>query len=288
MSSLDISYQDTSSTLQDYIALLKPRVMSLVVFTALCGALMAPGYRHPFLIAVGILCVALGAGAAGCLNMWIERTSDKIMARTKTRPLPAGRMDPDSALGFGVILAALSVLIMAVAVGHVPAGYLAFTIFFYVIIYTVCLKPYTDQSIVIGGLAGAMPPLIGWTVVNPQFDYMPFLLVAIIFFWTPAHFWALCLTQAGEYQKASIPMLPNTRGIKATKKQIGVYTLITVLATLCVSCHSVMVIMGIGYLGLTGYWLYGDHPKGSINLFWFSIFYLFVVFLIMTFEALYP
>ena len=210
---------------RDFWALTKPRVMSLVVFTALCGLLAAPGSIHPVIGFTAILCLALGAGACGALNQYFEADIDAKMARTAGRPLPAGRMDRASALNFGIGLAAFSVGIMGVAVNWLCAGLLAFSIFFYAIVYTIWLKPNTPQNIVIGGAAGAFPPVIGWAAVTGDVTLMPVLLFGIIFLWTPPHFWALALFVKTDYANAGVPMLPVVAGEKATRIQIGLYTI---------------------------------------------------------------
>lgn len=209
---------------RDFWALTKPRVMSLVVFTALCGLLAAPGDIHPVIAFTAILCIALGAGACGALNQWYEADIDAKMARTSKRPLPAGRMDREAALQFGIGLAAFSVGIMGVAVNWLSAGILAFSIFFYSVVYTVWLKPNTPQNIVIGGAAGAFPPVIGWAAVTGDVTLLPVLLFAIIFLWTPPHFWALALFMKTDYGAAGIPMLPNVSGQRVTRNQIFGYS----------------------------------------------------------------
>ena len=210
----------------DFVEILKPRVMSLVVFTGFVGLAIAPGHLHPVLAAVAVLCIAVGAGAAGAINMWYERDIDAIMRRTAARPLPAGRMMPGEALGFGVVLAVGSVLMMALVVNIVAAGLLASTICFYVFVYTIWLKRRTPQNIVIGGAAGAFPPLIGWAAVTGDIGWGPIALFAIVFFWTPPHFWALSLYRAEDYAKAGIPMLPVVAGAKETKRQMLFYTIV--------------------------------------------------------------
>lgn len=209
---------------RDFWALTKPRVMSLVVFTALCGLLAAPGHIHPVLGFTAILCIALGAGASGALNQWYEADIDAKMVRTARRPLPDGRMDRDAALHFGVGLAAFSVGIMGVAVNWLAAAILAFSIFFYAVVYTVWLKRNTPQNIVIGGAAGAFPPVIGWAAVTGDVTLIPVLLFAIIFLWTPPHFWALALFMKADYAAAGVPMLPVVAGQKATRNQIFLYS----------------------------------------------------------------
>ena len=277
---------------RDLLALTKPRVMSLVVFTGLAGMLAAPVMPPPAIGFTAILCIALGAGAAGALNQWYEADLDAKMRRTAGRPLPAGRMDRQSALHFGVGLAAFSVILMDLAANHLAALLLAVSILFYVLVYTVWLKPRTAQNIVIGGAAGAFPPLIGWVAATGSIDLLPVLLFAIIFLWTPPHFWALSLFVRSDYAAANIPMLPVVSGIEATRRQIALYSL--VLAAAAVAPWA---------LGLTG-WIYGAaavalslvfvamafavarnraaEPWGmgpEKRLFAYSIFYLFALFL---------
>jgi protoheme IX farnesyltransferase len=208
----------------DYIALLKPRVMSLVVFTGWVGLYLAPGHLHPLLAAVAVLCIAVAAGASGAINMWYERDIDALMERTRDRPLPAGRMAPGDALGFGVVLAVAAVGLMALALNIVAAILLALTIGFYIVIYTMWLKRRTPQNIVIGGAAGAFPPLVGWAAATGQIGLPALALFALIFFWTPPHFWALSLYRTGDYAKAGVPMLPVVAGARETKKQMLLYT----------------------------------------------------------------
>ena len=209
---------------RDFLALTKPRVMSLVVFTGLCGMLAAPQPIHPVLGFVAVLCIALGAGAAGALNMWYEADLDAQMRRTRERPLPAGRMEPQSALHFGVGLAVFSVLLMGLAVNLIAAAILLVSILFYVLVYTVWLKRRTPQNIVIGGAAGAFPPLIGWAAATGEIALLPLLLFALVFLWTPPHFWALALFVRTDYEAAGVPMLPVVAGERATRRQIGLYT----------------------------------------------------------------
>jgi protoheme IX farnesyltransferase len=214
------------SEVRDWIALLKPRVMSLVVFTGLVGLLVAPARLHPVLALAAILCVAVGAGAAGAINMWYDRDIDALMRRTARRPIPAGRIPPEAALGFGVTLAVASVAVMGLATNWVAAGVLAFSIAFYVFVYTIWLKRRTPQNIVIGGAAGAFPPVIGWAAATGEVTLVPMLLFAIVFVWTPPHFWALSLWAHDDYARAGVPMLPVVAGPRATRRQIVLYTLL--------------------------------------------------------------
>jgi heme o synthase len=210
----------------DYWALLKPRVMSLVVFTAIAGLIAAPGIIHPWIGFVAILCIAAGAGAAGALNMWYDADIDAVMKRTASRPVPSGAIQPGEALGFGMALATGSVLTMGLIVNIVSAALLAFTIFFYIVIYTMWLKRWTAQNIVIGGAAGAFPPIVSWAAVTGTIDLGSVALFLLIFMWTPPHFWALALFREIDYAAAGVPMLPNVAGRDETKKQILIYTLL--------------------------------------------------------------
>src|SRR6187551_1708176 len=203
----------------DYFALMKPRVMSLVIFTALTGLAIAPGHVHPLIGFTALLCIAVGAGAAGALNMWYDADIDARMTRTSRRPVPMGRVQPGEALAFGLILSAFSVATLGLLVNWLAAGLLAFTIFFYVAIYTAWLKRSTPQNIVIGGAAGAFPPMIGWAATTGALSLEPLLLFLIIFFWTPPHFWALALYKTDDYARAGIPMLPVVSGDASTRRQ---------------------------------------------------------------------
>ena len=211
---------------RDLFALTKPRVMSLVVFTALCGMLAAPVPVHPVLGFASILAIALGAGASGALNQWYEADIDGIMKRTSKRPLPAGRMERETALHFGVGLAAFSLILMYLASNWLATAILAVAILFYILVYTAWLKPRTPQNIVIGGAAGAFPPLIGWVAVTGELAVLPVLLFMLIFLWTPPHFWALALFMKSDYATAGIPMLPVVAGERTTRHQILLYSLV--------------------------------------------------------------
>lgn len=217
---------------RDFLALTKPRVMTLVVFTGLCGLLAAPQSIHPVLGFTAILCIALGAGAAGALNQWYEADLDALMRRTADRPLPAGRMDRQAALHFGVGLAAFSVLLMGLAVNVLAAAILAVSILFYVMIYTVWLKRRTPQNIVIGGAAGAFPPLIGWAAATGHIDILPVLLFVLVFLWTPPHFWSLSLYVQTDYAKAGVPMMPVVAGARATRLQVMIYSIPMAIAAI--------------------------------------------------------
>jgi len=276
---------------RDFLALTKPRVMTLVVFTGLCGMLAAPVAINPVLGFTAILCIALGAGAAGALNQWYEADIDAVMRRTAARPLPAGRMERQAALHFGVGLGAFSVILMGLALNLIAAAILAVSILFYVLIYTVWLKPRTPQNIVIGGAAGAFPPLIGWAAATGQVTLLPVLLFTLVFLWTPPHFWALALFVKTDYANAGIPMLPVVAGERTTRQQIGLYTIpMAVAAVLPWPLGLSGAIYGIVSLGMTAW--FGllalrvatratqpdDAMKPEKALFKFSILYLFVVF----------
>jgi protoheme IX farnesyltransferase len=220
--------QVSVASVGDYVALLKPRVMSLVVFTALVGLVAAPGAIHPVLAFTALLCIAVGAGASGALNMWYDADIDALMSRTAGRPIPRRRITPGEAFGFGITLAGFSVVVLGLMVSWLAAALLAFTIFFYVVVYTMWLKRWTSQNIVIGGAAGAFPPVIGWAAVTGTVSIEPVLMFLIIFFWTPPHFWALALIRADDYARAGVPMLPVVAGAAATRRQIFAYSVLLV------------------------------------------------------------
>ncbi|MBY0272568.1 MAG: heme o synthase [Alphaproteobacteria bacterium] len=285
-----MTLQDKSaSSAEDYWNLLKPRVMSLVVFTGIVGLLLAPGSIHPLIGLAAILCIAVGSGAAGAINMWYERDIDALMDRTKDRPLPQGRLQPGEALGFGVILALGSVLVMYTLVNFWAAFYLALAILFYVFVYTIFLKRRTPQNIVIGGAAGALPPVIGWAAVMNGTSLLPWILFGIIFLWTPPHFWALAIYRPEDYKRANVPMLPIVGGIESTKNQILLYTLALVLLSfLPIYLGNFSWIYGGISLGLGLVFIggalkvkYSSMPSDSLRLFFYSIAYLFLLFTAM-------
>jgi protoheme IX farnesyltransferase len=216
----------SEATSGDYLELLKPRVMSLVVFTAFVGLVAAPVTLNPFIAVIAILSVAIGAGASGALNMWYDADIDAVMSRTASRPVPTGRILPGQALAFGLVLSALSVLTLGVLVNWVAGGLLAFTIFFYAVVYTMWLKRWTPQNIVIGGAAGSFPPVIGWAAATGTLSLESLVLFLIIFLWTPPHFWALALFKSDDYARAGIPMMPNVAGEASTRRQIFAYALV--------------------------------------------------------------
>ena len=227
-STVGVAPRISEAEVGDYVALLKPRVMSLVVFTALVGLVIAPGHVHPVLAITSLLCIAVGAGASGALNMALEGDLDARMTRTANRPIPRGRITASEAMAFGVILAFFSVLTLGILVNWYAGGLLAFTIFFYVVVYTMWLKRWTAQNIVIGGAAGSLPPVVAWVAATGSLSVEPLLLFLIIFFWTPPHFWALALFRSDDYARAGVPMLPVVAGPDATRLQVLLYTLVLV------------------------------------------------------------
>jgi protoheme IX farnesyltransferase len=273
----------------DFVEILKPRVMSLVVFTGLVGLVLAPGHLHPLLAAVAVLCIATGAGAAGAINMWYDRDIDALMRRTAGRPLPAGRMRPGEALGFGAVLGTGAVLMMGLAVNTVAAELLALTIGFYVFVYTVWLKRRTAQNIVIGGAAGAFPPMIGWAAVTGDVGWGAVALFAIIFFWTPPHFWALSLYRTGEYAAAGVPMLPVVAGPRETKRQMLLYTLVLWPVSLAPCLIGVAgplygggaVLLNAIFTGSAVLVCRDRSDRSARRMFAFSLLYLFLVFTLL-------
>jgi len=276
---------------RDFFALTKPRVMSLVIFTGLCGLLAAPGTINPILGFTAVLCIALGAGGAAALNQWWEADIDAGMKRTAARPLPAGRMNRTDARDFGVLIAAASVMIMGLALNWLAAAILAFSVFYYAVVYTVWLKPRTPQNIVIGGGAGAFPPLIGWVAVTGEITLMPVLLFAIIFMWTPPHFWALALFVKTDYANVGIPMMPVVKGETSTRRQILIYAALLVpIAAAPWFIGGTSFVYGVASLALSLAFLAlsvpvafrqtgaNDTMKPEKRLFAFSIIYLFALF----------
>ncbi len=280
----------------DYFALLKPRVMSLVVFTAFVGMVAAPGVLHPALALISLLAIAVGAGASGALNMWWDADIDAVMSRTLKRPIPAGLVPRSEAAAFGGFLSALSVALLALASNYLAAGLLAFTIFFYVVIYSMWLKRSTPQNIVIGGAAGALPPVVGWAAVANAAPLESWVLFTIIFLWTPPHFWALALFKRGDYELAGIPMMPNVKGDLSTRRQVFAYSVVLALAGLApyfVGMVSAFYLIAAALLGGWMVWLSWLVLKASAEdfgpakkLFGFSIFYLFAVFAAILVERL--
>jgi protoheme IX farnesyltransferase len=279
---------------RDYFELLKPRVMSLVIFTGLVGLVVAPGTINPVIGFVALLCIAIGAGASGALNMWYDADIDAKMTRTANRPVPAGRVTPGEAFGFGMTLSIGSVLTMGLAVNWVAASLLAFTIFFYVFIYTMWLKRRTPQNIVIGGAAGAFPPMIGWAAVTGSVSIESITLFLIIFMWTPPHFWALALFSSEDYEKAGVPMLPVVAGERETRRQIMLYSILLVPITLAPGFiglagglyMGVTAVLGLVFLGFA-FRVWRDTSgtyKTAKQLFAYSILYLFLLFSVLLVE----
>ncbi|WP_105429432.1 heme o synthase [Neorhizobium sp. T6_25] len=280
----------SEASARDFFELLKPRVMSLVVFTAFAGLILAPGQINPVLGVISILCIAVGAGASGALNMWYDADIDAVMTRTAKRPIPAGRILPQEALAFGLTLSVFSVVILGLAVNWFSAGLLAFTIFFYAVVYTMWLKRSTPQNIVIGGASGAFPPMIGWACVTGGVSLDSILLFLIIFLWTPAHFWALALFKMRDYGSVGVPMMPNVAGEASTKNQIIVYAVLTALIAVTPTLTG---LAGLGY-GIFAALLGAIFVICSIavrrmpdgdekmmpakKMFAYSIFYLFAIF----------
>ncbi len=284
----------------DYFALLKPRVMSLVVFTAFVGLMVAPGSIDPVLAAVSIFCIAIGAGASGALNMWYDADIDAVMSRTANRPIPSGAVSREEALGFGLVLSAFSVVIFALAVNWLAAGLLAFTIFFYAVVYSMWLKRSTPHNIVIGGAAGAFPPMIGWAAVTGTISVESVVLFAIIFIWTPPHFWALALFKSEDYKRANIPMMPNVAGVESTKRQIFAYSVVLaplglapwILGFASPAYGAIAAVFGLAFVGFAYRVLKMDPADKKMlptkKLFGFSILYLFVLYASLLIEALVP
>jgi protoheme IX farnesyltransferase len=295
---IDLSPRISEAGVADYVALLKPRVMSLVVFTALVGLVIAPGHFHPVLAITSILCIAVGGGAAGALNMWYEHDIDALMSRTVNRPIPRGRVAPGEALAFGLTLSFFSVMTLGILVNWLAGALLAFTIFFYAVVYTMWLKRWTAQNIVIGGAAGALPPVVAWAAATGSLSPEPILLFLIIFLWTPPHFWALALFRTDDYARANIPMLPNVAGPDATRLQILLYTIVLVAVAIAPwplgyfsAVYGVTsVILGAGMM-----WyairVYRDRTgsaalRATRGLFKFSILYLFALFAVLLCEVM--
>lgn len=287
--------------LRDWLVLLKPRVVSLVVFTGAIGLAIAPGELHPVLAFTAVLCIAVAAGAAGAINMWYDRDIDAVMRRTASRPIPDGRIDADSALAFGIFLAVASVLVMFLATNAVAATVLAISILFYVFVYTIWLKRRTPQNIVIGGAAGAFPPVIGWAAVTGDIGLLPVLMFLIVFLWTPPHFWALSLYASGDYARAGVPMLPVVAGARATRQQVLIYTGVLALASMLpyVAGYTGLIYAGAAMLLGAGFmhaaiWVMWDQQDASGKsltkdrparwMFRYSLLYLFLLFLALAID----
>ncbi|MBR0966379.1 protoheme IX farnesyltransferase [Bradyrhizobium diazoefficiens] len=296
---IDLHPRISEAEVGDYLALLKPRVMSLVIFTALVGLAMAPGHFHPVLAITSLLCIAVGAGASGALNMALEADIDAKMSRTANRPIPRGRITRPEAMAFGLTLSFFSVMTLGILVNWIAGALLAFTIFFYVVIYTIGLKRWTAQNIVIGGAAGALPPVVAWAAVTGTVDVEPLLLFAIIFFWTPPHFWALALFRSDDYARAGVPMLPNVAGPDATRLQILLYTIVLIavaaapwaLGYFDAVYGIVSLILGAGMLVLAiNVYMRRERSqslRATRKLFAFSILYLFALFATLLVEVVF-
>ena len=283
-----LSYEDNlGGSVKDYFMLMKPRVMSLVVFTAISGMLLAPGNIHPLIAFVSILCITIGAGSAAAINMWYDRDIDAIMKRTQKRPIVTGAVKADEALAFGIITGTMAVIMMAVSVNIISAALLAFTILYYIYIYTIWLKRTSVQNVVIGGVSGALPPIIGWVSVTGNISWQAFSLFAIIFIWTPPHSWALALYRSDDYKNCNVPMMPVIKGVLYTKKQIMFYSILMFFISLWpyflnISSHLYLITAIISGLIFLYYAvnLFADTEQNHVakKLFWYSIFYLFIIF----------
>ena len=283
-----LSYEDNlGGSEKDYLMLMKPRVMSLVVFTAISGMLLAPGNIHPLIAFVSILCITIGAGSAAAINMWYDRDIDAIMKRTQKRPIVTGAVKADEALAFGIITGTMAIIMMAVSVNIISAALLAFTILYYIYIYTIWLKRTSVQNVVIGGVSGALPPIIGWASVTGNISWQAFSLFAIIFIWTPPHSWALALYRSADYKNCNIPMMPVIKGVLYTKKQIMLYSILMFFISLWpyflnISSHLYLITAIISGLIFLYYAvnLFADTEQNHVakKLFWYSIFYLFIIF----------
>jgi heme o synthase len=283
-----LSYEDNlGGSVKDYFMLMKPRVMSLVVFTAISGMLLAPGNIHPLIAFVSILCITIGAGSAAAINMWYDRDIDAIMKRTQKRPIVTGAVKADEALAFGIITGTMAVIMMAVSVNIISAALLAFTILYYIYIYTIWLKRTSVQNVVIGGVSGALPPIIGWASVTGNISWQAFSLFAIIFIWTPPHSWALALYRSDDYKNCNVPMMPVIKGVLYTKKQIMFYSILMFFISLWpyflnISIHLYLITAIISGLIFLYYAvnLFADTEQNHVakKLFWYSIFYLFIIF----------
>jgi protoheme IX farnesyltransferase len=294
---IELSPRISEANVADYIALLKPRVMSLVIFTALTGLMIAPGHFHPVLAITSLLCIAVGAGASGALNMALEGDIDALMSRTANRPIPRGRVTRPEAMTFGLTLAFFAVMTLGILVNWLAGALLAFTIFFYVVIYTMLLKRWTAQNIVIGGAAGALPPVVAWAAATGSLSMEPVLLFLIIFFWTPPHFWALALFRSDDYARAGVPMLPVVAGPDATRLQILLYTLVLVAVAAApwllgyfdaaYGVASLALGAGMLVLAINVYRRRGraESLRATRKLFAFSIFYLFALFATLLIEV---
>ena len=294
----DTAAEVSPAAVSDYLALLKPRVMSLVVFTALTGMVLAPGGIHPVLGFAALLAIAVGAGASGALNMWYDADIDRVMRRTRGRPVPMGRVTGGEALGFGILLSVGAVTLLGFASNYLAAALLAFTILFYAVVYTMWLKRWTPQNIVIGGAAGALPPVIGWTAVTGSIGWESLVLFVIIFLWTPPHFWALALYKADEYARAGVPMMPVARGAARTRTEILVYSVVlafagvapTVLGFAGIVYGAVAAVSGLLFV-VAAFRVFRSREgaageRSARDLFAYSLLYLFLLFAVLLAEAI--
>jgi protoheme IX farnesyltransferase len=293
---IDGGLRISSASPRDYFALLKPRVMSLVVLTALAGMMIEPTHVNPVAGFISLLSIAVGAGASGALNMWYDADIDAVMSRTSTRPIPSGRILPGEALGFGLVLSAFSVLTLGLVSNWLAAGLLAFTIFFYAVIYTMWLKRWTPQNIVIGGAAGALPPVVACAAITGSVSLASLVLFAIIFVWTPPHFWALAIAKAGEYGRAGVPMMPNAKGEKRTRLEMLIYTILlaplgvvpALLGQASIAYGVIAALSGLFMLHLAiKVWRAPDAQAADRDckkLFGYSILYLFLLFGVIVIE----
>jgi len=278
----------------DFWQLLKPRVMSLVIFTGFVGMFLAPADMHPLLFVISLFAIAAGAGASGAINQWYDRDIDAVMERTRGRPVPSGAVEPAEALSFGLVISTLSVLLLGLASNWLAAGLLAFTIFFYGVVYTIWLKRSTPQNIVIGGAAGALPPVIGWAAVTGGLSVEPLFLFAVIFMWTPPHFWALALFRNDDYLRANVPMMPVVAGETETRRQILIYAVLlaplalapAVIGMTSMAYGVVVAALGLNFIRLS--WVLYRQPDDAAakRLFAFSILYLFLLFLGLVIDRL--
>ena len=300
MNSINITSQNNTQffytpNIFDYFELMKPRVMSLVIFTTIAGMYLAPIHIHPVLGLFSIIAIALGAGSAGAINQWIDKDIDKIMFRTKNRPIPSGRVDPAEALTFSLVISLISIILLGLASNWFAASLLFFTIIFYAVFYSILLKRKTPQNIVIGGAAGSFPPVIGWVAMTGDITLFPFIMFMVIFLWTPPHFWALALVKSEDYSKAKIPMMPNVVGETSTKNQMFIYSVLLFFSSVTpyVLGYSGLLYfvcaLSLSFIFITLSLALILIPKKKLEmpLFGYSIFYLFGIFISLVFDKLY-
>ena len=300
MNSINITSQNNTQffytpNIFDYFELMKPRVMSLVIFTTIAGMYLAPIHIHPVLGLFSIIAIALGAGSAGAINQWIDKDIDKIMLRTKNRPIPSGRVDPAEALTFSLVVSLISIILLGLASNWFAASLLFFTIIFYAVFYSILLKRKTPQNIVIGGAAGSFPPVIGWVAMTGDITLFPFIMFMVIFLWTPPHFWALALVKSEDYRKAKIPMMPNVVGETSTKNQMFIYSVLLFFSSVTpyVLGYSGLLYfvcaLSLSFIFITLSLALILIPKKKLEmpLFGYSIFYLFGIFISLVFDKLY-